>query len=363
MLKRTNSVVLGYSALAAAAAVLLTACSGGGAPIDSSVTSGRISGELTVVGPIKKNVDLSIGVVPADRDDCLQSQVVGRFASDIQAAIDGRQLSFDFDGLPLGAFNVLVFSQNEDGSHRTIYYRSPKLKLTTATPQLSGFSEDVSLTGPPPWGSISGLLLLNGANDTLQDLSLTVYSENKGVFGYTFSVWDAGFGALFFTVGGLSTGDYRLGISEPVSHQLLGYAQQTVSLTASRPDTAGVVLYGDFFNMPPDGEGHFISGKAIFTSELPAGRHLAVLALDEANPQLTLSPTYHIRPEQLDDQLEADYFLGWLHEGDYRLAIYALDFVGGEHKLISELDKPILIDSDHPLDTGIIIRGDVSLIP
>lgn len=349
--------------LAAAAFMLLGACSGGGAGIDFSVSSGAIEGQLTIVGPIKKGVDLVIGVVPADQDNCLESQVAGRLASDVQTAIDGRQLSFDFDGLPLGAFNVLVYSETVDGSHRTIYYRSPKLKLTADAPQLTGFSEEVSLTGPPPWGSISGLLLLNGANDSLQNLSLTVYSQQRGAFGYTFSVWDAGFGALFFTVGGLSTGDYRLGISEPVSHQLLGYDDSIVSLTARQPDTAGVVLYGDYFDMPPDGEGFFIKGKAIFNGELPRGSHIAVLAVDEANPQLTLSPTYHIRPEQLDNQLEADYFLGWLHDGDYRVAIYALDFVGGEHKLIRELDKPIRIDSDNPLITGVIIRGDVALIP
>lgn len=349
--------------VAAAATVLLGACAGGGAALDPGATTGRISGELTIVGPVKRNVDLSVGVVPAGRDECLESQVVGRFASEAQASIDGRQLGFDFAGLPLGAYNVLVFSQHPDGSHRIIYYRSRKLKLSAGAPQLSGFSEDVSLTGPPPWGSISGLLLLNGANDTLPELSMTVYTEQKGVFGYTFNVWDAGFGALFFTVGGLSTGDYRLGISEPVSHQLLGYDRQTVSLTAREPDAAGVVLYGDFFNVPPEGEGHFISGTAVFSGELPAGRHLAVLALDETNPQPTFSPTYHIRPELLDDELETDYFLGWLREGDYRLAIYALDFVGGEHKLINQLDHPIPIDSQHPLDTGIIIRGDVTLIP
>jgi hypothetical protein len=289
--------------------------------------------------------------------------MAGRFASEAQAAIDGRRLGFDFDGLPLGAYNLLVFSQQEDGTKRIIHYRSAKLKLTAETPQLTGISEDVSLTGPPPWGTISGLLLLNGANETLPELQLAVYTEQKGALGYTFNVWDAGFGALFFTVGGLATGEYRLGISDPVSHQLLGYDERNLSLTARAPDLAGVVLHGDFYSVPPEGEGLFISGTAIFNDELPPDRRIAVLALNESDPQPTHSPTFHIQPEFLDDQLETEYFLGWLRAGDYRVALYALDFVGGEHQLISQLNKPISVNDQHPLNTGVIIRGDVALIP
>jgi len=358
------SIRCGCLGLAAAAMLLLGACSGGGgATVDPSVANGRISGELTIVGPVNRNVDIVIGVAPDGQDDCLQSSMAGRFTSEAESAIDGRRLSFDFDGLPLGAYNLLVFSQQEDGTKRIIHYRSGKLKLTAENAQLTNFSEDVSLTGPPPWGTISGLLLLNGANDTLPQLQLAVYTEQKGALGYTFSVWDAGFGALFFTVGGLSTGDYRLGISDPVSHQLLGYDERNISLTARAPDAAGVILHGDFYSVPPEGEGYFISGTAVFNGELPAGRHIAVLALNEDDPLPTHSPTFHVQPEYLDESLETEYFLGWLREGDYKLAIYALDFVGGEHRLISQLGKPIAVDGKHPLNTGVIVRGDVALIP
>lgn len=359
MLMALKLIRCGCLLLAAWAAISLTAC-GGGTQYAPEIAIGGISGELTIVGPVKTNDDFFVGAVPADQDECVQVHAAGRFAS--AAGIDARALSFDFSGLPLSAYNILVYSETPDGDKR-IYYRSPKLKLTPDEPRINGYSEDVSLTGPPPWGTISGTLLLNGANNDLPSLSLYVYTEDRGKFRYAFDVWDAGFGVLFFSVGGLSTGDYRLGISDPDSLQLLGYDPQLISITPSEPDAADVTLIGDFFNVPPSGEGFYISGKAIFNDELPAGRYIAVLALDNNDQQLALNATYHIQPELLDEELRADYFLGWLRAGEYRLAIYALDFLNGNHTLINELNVPITVNHEHPLDTGIIIRGDVALIP
>lgn len=359
MLMLNRYIRHGCLLLAASAAILLVSC-GGGSQYAPEIAAGGISGELTIVGPVKTNDDFYVGAVLADQDEPVQVEPAGRFVS--QAGIDARALSFDFSGLPLSAYNILVYTQDPNGD-RHVFYRSPKLKLTLDEPRISGFSEDVSLTGPPPWGTISGTLLLNGANNTLPSLSLYVYTEERGKFRYTFDVWDAGFGVLFFTVGGLAAGDYHLGISDPDSLQLLGYDAERISITPREPDAAGVTVVGDFFNVPPPGEGFYISGKAIFNDELPAGRYVAVLALDAKDQLLALNATYHIRPELLDEDLEADYFLGWLRAGEYRLAIYALDFLTGDHTLINELDVPITINHDHPLDTGIIIRGDVALIP
>ena len=60
--------------------------------------------------------------MPADQDECVEVEQAGRFVSD--AGIEERVLSFDFGGLPLSAYNILLYVENEDASVRRIYYRS-----------------------------------------------------------------------------------------------------------------------------------------------------------------------------------------------------------------------------------------------
>lgn len=341
---------------------VLAACSGGN-NYDPDLATGRISGQLTIVGPINKSFDLQVGVTAHGEDQPLRSYLVGKLANEAGAGLDGRDLYFEFGELPLGAYNVVVFTRLEEREETRLYYRSRKIRLTADNPADDGLIESVSMTGPPPWGTVGGTLLLNGYNPGLTDLLLYLMDEDDHAYRYTFSVWDAGFGVLYFTVGGLSTGTYRFGLTEPEYFSPIGLSDETVTITPAHPDVTGLLMWGEYSNIPPDGEGLYISGEVIFNGELPADAQVALLAVPEGKGSLGTNPIYHILPGQLDEAFAANYMLGWLEPAEYELRVYALDFAGGNHTVLGKLRTRLVVDSEHPIRSGVVVRADTGLIP
>jgi hypothetical protein len=348
--------------LAALLAALATACAGGN-DYDPNLAIGRISGRLTIVGPINKSFDLQIGVTAHGEDQPLRTYLVGKLADEAGGGLDGRDLYFEFDELPLGAYDVILLTRLEEREETRLYYRSRKIRLTADSPVDDGLIENVSMTGPPPWGTVSGTVMLSGANPGLTDLLLYLTNEDGHAFRYNFSVWDAGFGVLYFSVGGLATGEYRFGLTEPEYFSPIGRSDETVTITPARLDAVGLLVTGEYINIPPKGEGLFVSGVVIFDAQLPPDAQVALLAVAEGKGSIGTSPVYHILPGQLDEAHEANYVLGWLQPAEYELRVYALDFVQGDHTMLGRLRKPLLVDSEHPIQTGIVVRAETGLIP
>lgn len=346
----------------ALSALLLTACAAGN-DYDPDLATGRISGKLTIVGPIAKNVELEVGVTAHGADQPLKTYLVGKLATEAGAGLDERDLYFEFDELPLGAYDVILYTVWKSTGEPWIYYRSPKVRLTVDRPVDDGLIENVSMTGPPPWGTISGTVMLSGANPDLTDLLLYVQNEDGHAFRYNFSVWDAAFGVLYFSVGGLSTGTYRVGLTEPEFFVPIGLSDETVTITPAQLDAADVLVPGQYYNIPPKGEGLYVSGVVIFDAELPSDAQVALVAAAKGKGSIGTSPIYHILPEQLNEALEVHYMLGWLPPAEYELRVYALDFASGNHTVLGQLRMPLLVDSDHPIQTGIVVRAETGLIP
>jgi|GEM_PF-3324059 len=348
--------------LAGLLTALLTACAGGN-HYDPDLATGRISGRLTIVGPVAKSVELEVGVTPHGADQPLKTYLVGKLADEAGAGLDLRDLYFEFDELPLGAYDVILFTVWKSTGEPWIYYRSPKIRLTVDHPVDEGLIENVSMTGPPPWGTISGTVLLSGANPDLTELLLYVQNEDGHGFRYNFNVWDAAFGVLYFSVGGLSIGTYRVGITEPEYFVPIGSSDGTVTITAAQLDSSGLLVPGQYYNIPPEGEGLYVSGVVIFDAALPPDAQVALVAVAKGKGSIGTSPVYHIMADQLSEAFEAHYMLGWLPPAEYELRVYDLDFDSGNHTVLGQLQKPLLVDSDHPITTGIVVRAETGLIP
>lgn len=343
--------------------LLLCACGGGNHPADvgPAQTPGQISGTLNIIGPLKTNTELYVGLVADGQDEVLREQLAGKVTSADSASTGERSLYFLFTDLPIDAYHVVVFSYYNES--RLLYYRGDAVQLNADQPDHAPLSVDFSLTGPEPWGTVSGLLLLNGINDRYTDLVLYVKRDDLGSFRYKFGVWTAGYGALYYAIGGLAVGEYSLGIMEPTSYSGLGMLDGTVSITADQLNLGDVTLTGDFINIPPEGEGFYISGFVILSDVPKDDQHIALLAVTKDNEHLDLAPICHILPENLNEEFATNFTLGWLSEGEYTLMLYALDFAEGHHILLNEPDPAISVSSEYPINTGYIVRGDLSLIP
>jgi len=342
--------------------LLLAACGGGHstAEVEPETTPGQISGTLNIVGPLKSNTDLYVGLVVDGQNEVLREQLAGKVTSADSASTGERALYFLFTDLAIDAYNIVVFSYVNAG--RLVYYRGDAVQLNAAQPDHAPLNVDFSLTGPEPWGTISGLMLLNGVNNSVTDLELYAVRDDLGTFRYEFEVWNAGYGALYYAVGGLAVGEYSLGILDPLSYSVLGAHEGAVSITAQELNAGDVMLTGTFINLPPSGEGFYISGYVILNDVPKDGQRIALLAVDKDNQHLEFAPVYHVLPAELNEEFATEFTLGWLPAGEYTLMLYDLDFADGYHVLLNDPDPAISVSSEHPINTGYVVRGDLNLI-
>lgn len=352
--------LLSLTGLLALCLLALPGCRGG-ADFDPRITTGRIAGELIIIGPVNRELDLNVGVTRVGREDSVEQAALGRLVSAAAAQLNGRSISYDFSQLPAGTYTIVLYGAA--GGVDDIYYRSDKVRLTGAAPEITGLSAELSLTGPPPWGTISGTLLLSGARPPSLDMLLYVTDRDDRRFQYEFNMWDADFGAMYFAVGGLALGEYTLSLSEPAGLQPLGLLADPVALSAGRPNPDGVVLWGEFPVPQTTAVSYSIGGKVVFSARPPVPANLALIAVRRDSPDLGTSPIFHIQPELVDAGFQEGFFLTALAEGTYDLRVYALDFSGGNHQVIGGLSGPLVLEGDSQFYDRLQVPADVSLIP
>lgn len=340
--------------------LVLTGCQGG-AEFDPENTTGRIAGELNITGPISRNLDLSIGVTRVGRDDSVEQAALGRLVSSVTARLDGRSVAFDFTQLAIGTYNIVLYGAGVGPEN--IYYRSDKVRLTAEVPEAIDLSQEISLTGPPPWGTISGTLMLSGVRPPSTEMLLYVTNADADSFRYEFNMWDADFGVMYFVIGGLAFGEYTLGLSDPMDFQMLGYLADPVAINKVQSNPNGAVLWGEFPEPQSDDTRYSVSGKVVLSAAPPATAQLALIAVKQGSPDLGTSPIYHLRPDHIEAGLQSGFFLNALEAGDYDLQVYALDFINGNHQVIGGLAGPLVLAGDSRFFNNIQVPADISLIP
>ena len=346
-------------AVAAVLVVLLAAGCRSSELFDTSVTTGRVSGELTIVGPSNTDIDLKVGLCRNNRDDTYVETTAGRLTATAEAAVASRTVAYDFNELPIGTYNLVLFS--DDGDSRETYYRSGRIRLTYEFPEQTGRSEEASLTGPTPWGTTEGLLLLNGTRSADPVMHLYFVNADDHRFHYEFNAWDAGFGIIYFSVGGLAYGDYTVGISDPVRGRDLAELRDSVTISADE-DAESLVVWCPYPDQDTTGDGYSIGGNVKVSELWSAEYNLAVVATSEVYPSLDTSPIYHILPGDLDSALKKHFDFQALSAGEYHVQLYALDFVTGNHQVIGEITDPIILDEEQPFRDSLLVWGDVSLL-
>ena len=346
-------------AVAVALTAVLAAACRSSELFDTTVTTGRVAGELTIVGPADTDLDLQVGLCRNNREDTYVTTPAGRLTATASAAITTRTVSYDFSELPIGTYNLVLFSEGEDG--RETYYRSGRIRLTYEVPEQAGQSAEASLTGPAPWGNTDGLLLLNGTRSSDPVMHLYFENANEHRFHYEFNAWDAGFGIIYFSVGGLAYGDYTVGISDPDRSRDLAELRDTVAISDGEA-TESLVLWCPYPDQDTTGDGYSIGGNVKVSELWPADYNLAIVATSDVYSSLDTSPVYHILPEDLDAGLKKHFNFQALSAGEYHIQLYALDFSTGNHQVIGEITDPIILDEEQPFRDSLLVWGDISLL-
>jgi len=342
-------------ALAITAACLLMAGCRSSELFDTSVTTGRVAGELNIIGPVDSGIDLQLGLTRQGRVDTVTAGPLGRVISAADVNLANRVVSYDFTELPIGSYNVVLFSESVDGIET--FYRSGPVRLSYETPERTGLSGEASLTGPGPWGTASGALYLSGVRPADPMLELFVEDSADRRFHYDFNAWDAGFGVLYFSVGGLAYGEYGMGIADPPQSEVLGRLTAELSITKALPDAGGLEIWSEYPDQRDTGDGHSLGGTVVIDSGWPVGHSLAVIAVEAGNSDIGTSPIFHIAPQTLDDLGRARFFIGSLSTGEYAVKLYALDFLHGNHRLIGELETMLVLDEEQLYHDDLFLRG------
>ena len=220
--------------------VLLVSCDSGPAgPPLINPNSGRISGVLTAQGPLPlEEVGLALRFTGSDLE--VENVVVGRFPATASASFFGRDIQFDFSGLFLGNYDILVYSGT--GVQRQIWDT-----ISGIAPQFNGqttvVNEAISFTGPTPFGSVAGTVTLTGAwPATARRVFIGVQPQSGPLLYWPLEEADVVAGRLAYIVGGLSYGTYTLGLfSEDLQGNITEHGTagaQTIS--AAAPDLTAV---------------------------------------------------------------------------------------------------------------------------
>jgi hypothetical protein len=355
--------------LAAVAAFIVlgvAACGGGG----GVAATGTIGGKVTVGGPINGAVELLVGLVDDATDQIVDSATAGHVVTAATASLSGRQITFSFDGLALGTYRVVVFSQS--GAIPTYWYQGDPITLSAATPSVTNFSEDMSFSGPGPWGTISGVVLPQG-NTTWPAASLLTFigfnktDEPTNILQWLVSEDDLNGGHLVFNVDHLDFGDYNVGFYgyNPVTHavSVYGIYDHVVTISAGDVNATNVNFPSDFDGDPgADGDFGTINGTITFNGDLPAGQFISVGA--NTIPPQAGAPiaSFDVAPEDLDGNHQVNFVLAGLPADTYSVAIFSYDFNTHQATYFGEYNGTVIVDADNLNFTGIDFDADVTLI-
>ncbi len=358
-------IVLGLLALA------LASCGGGG---DPAPATGTVSGDIDVVGPFNGAVELNVGLFASGSDVPAQTTVAGRVGSAASANINGFQIDFSFTEVALGTYTVRVFSPAVGGVNN-YYYTSDEFTTSSANPSKSFTDEQCSFAGEGPWGTISGVVQLQG-NTTfpssptiLTFIGFAPAATPQAALQWLVSPDEVKTGQqLFFNVDGLTYGTWVVGlftydVAHPGNPNMIGLFDDPVTISASDPNATGVVFPADFDGDPGiDPDLGVISGTITFNADLPAGQFISVGANTIPPQQGAPISSFDVAPGDLDENRQVSFTLPELPDGDYSVAIFVYDFATHTAVYFGEYPTAVTIADGSRNIGDIDFDADVSII-
>jgi hypothetical protein len=221
---------------------------GGGQLIDPN--SGRLSGELRIIGPYNPALQLRLRLLFGAEGSIvpLSDTPVGRVPGSSEAYFSGRAIQYTFSELFYGTYSLQVYGNAADGE--SVIYTSPQL-----LPGFNGagntFSTDISFTGGFPYGSAQGDVIYTGEWPQHPSIFLGFLKvgADDQLLRWPLRVQDASDGELPFTVGGLAIGWYEVGLysidSSGVQHSH-AILPSTLVIAGDARDVTDLVLLTDF---------------------------------------------------------------------------------------------------------------------
>lgn len=333
-----------------AVALLGAACSSRN--VDINPSTGRISGALDVVGPFSGAAPLSVGLFLPGSETPVESTEVGRITSAATATLTGRRITFSFSELSFGVYEVAVFATSAGTA--TFYYRGAPVTLSSTTPTVADFSADVSFTGNAPFGTVSGLVLLEEefsfVAGQLYFIGLSKPTDPQNALQHLVAASDVNSaGQLFFNIEGVSYGTWLVGLYgyNPETHAVTvhGLLDDPVRVGANLPNVTGAVFPAGATDPGDDGELGTITGTVTFNGALPEGQSLHIAA-NTIPPQQGAPPaTIEVTPGDLNGGRTLNYALPNLPTGSYSVAIFSYDFVNHTAVYFGTLDDGVSVTS------------------
>ncbi|MCB1186552.1 hypothetical protein KDL29_05225 [bacterium] len=349
------------AAIALFSIFLLASCGGGGT---EQLTTGQISGQVSVVGPINGSVELFVGAFPSGSTNATQTSSAGRVSS--TASLSGRTITYSFTELPFGSYYIGVFA--DAGGSPSFYYKSGDVNCTAQNQIVSGLSGQCSFSGDAPWGTVSGSTSITGdwpAAGKLTFIGISPMSAPQNVLQFLVSESDVNDGRIHYDIEGISYGTYLVGFYgyDPVSHQVdtFGAFDNPVVVSASSPNVATVNFASDFAGDPgTDPQLGTITGTVTLSSTLPGGLFYYVAANTIPPAQGAPPAVYEVFEDQLGGT-SIDFTLSFLDDDEYSVSIFAYDITTHQATYFGEYDGTVTVsggDSHSDID----FSADVSLL-
>jgi uncharacterized protein (DUF2141 family) len=361
-------------ALVAIAALLVACDTGNSTP---TPTNGTLAGTVDIAGPFNGAVELNVGAFAPGSDTPVQSAVAGRVTSAATADITDRALDFSFTELPFGSYEVGVYSVGA-GDAKTFIYRSAPVVLNSSDAVVDDFEAEASFTGSGPFGTISGIALLEGEltvpSGKLLFVGFSPVSQPQNALQWLVTGADIQEnGWIVFNVDHIAYGTWLVGLYgyDPQTNQVsvYGLLDEPVTVNSSNAFISNVVHSASFAGDPgADPELGSISGTVTFNGAIPAefGDNTPPFLYIAANtiPPQQGSPisVKQIKPADLNGNNELEFTLTGLPNEDYSVAVFAYDPSSGSHQPIylGQAAGTVTI-SDETLDvTGIDFDADLN---
>ncbi|MEZ5339510.1 MAG: hypothetical protein R3F46_14770 [bacterium] len=338
--------------------LLLASCGGGGT---EQLTTGIVSGQVTVVGPINGAVDLMVGVFPQGSTTPTQSSSAGHVTS--TASLSGRTISYEFSELPFGNYYIGVFAE---GATPTFYYESGSFSFNEQAQIVSGLQGQCSFSGAAPWGTVSGSTSIVGdwpTDGKLTFIGISPMSAPQNVLQYLVSESNVNDGRIHYDIEGIAYGTYLVGFYgyDPVSRQVDTYGafDSPVTVSGSSPNVATVNFASDFAGDPgTDPQLGTITGTVSLSAALPSGLFYYVAANTIPPAQGAPPAVYEVFEDQLSGS-SIDFTLSFLDDDTYSVSIFAYDVTTHQATYFGEYDGTVTV-SGGDSHSGIDFTADVS---
>jgi len=398
---------LSASALAAACLACLLLCAAGcgqrlvpspPAPPWSTVTGTlQLSGPLPVYysydGETPLSADIRVGLFQAGTStlqrSCSPAVGAGPNALNMNESLV-FYLEFVAKYIPQGSYDVALFAVSPGEAYDdwlegpytpVVLKRGRQFALDVWGQQETGVDFAANFTGPAPYGSISGALLISGnpMREYQPGVVLKPHTPAPGVNASTGLLWQLDesavrHGRLPFSVPALSYGTYDVSYSGNLLRDRddpYAVSEQSVLLSAAAPDAAGlyIKMTSTWPIVRPYEMGR-ISGELSLPYEPQANDIYCVEAradvmppeggyFDHTQAQWLLTAVDFL-PETMEpgapapQRFAAPFSLAWLKYGFFTVSVYRLaDSEEQDDTLLLTTDKPQVLWTDRPEISGL----------